>query len=437
MVAEMTSTTPTDSTPSGVRPTDPAAAPSGAITPAAQTTPTASNDATPSGVRPTNPTAAPRAPTPPRRGFFARLAWWRSRAEQEADEEAQRLKNAQETLDRLMETFRRDATLDAPFSALNAVAGVASVLPDAEKAKLVDQALLWRNELESVVSGVETWFNNSMDRVSGAYKRHTQVVLLFIGLVVAVFMNADTIELWKRLSADPKLREGLAAQAAASLPQVARLAALDSAARAGHDRAVDSAAARGAVDSSRVTQEQAKAMFDSASALLERTNLDFGWSWEDAQLLGFAVQLDSVTSEKAWNHRVRNAVLAAMAPRDEKYVRDYAAIAATRDTARQTRLARLRNAHLWDYNTVVKMAREKTPHPEYAYIPKSWYNPNWTFFGAKLVGLLLTTFALSLGAPFWFDTLNKIINIRAAGRAPATTPAPTPADGAKPGDAKP
>jgi len=34
------------------------------------------------------------------------------------------------------------------------------------------------------------------------------------------------------------------------------------------------------------------------------------------------------------------------------------------------------------------------------------------------VGLLLTVTALSLGAPFWFDTLNKIINVRAAGRAP-------------------
>jgi hypothetical protein len=178
-------------------------------------------------------------------------------------------------------------------------------------------------------------------------------------------------------------------------------------------------------------------MFDSASALLERTNLDFGWSWEDAQVLGFAVQLDSVTAEKAWNFRVRKAVLSAMAPRDEMYARQFAAIAATRDTARYTRLARLRNDHHWEYNTVVKMARQKTPRPEYAYVPGSWRHPHWTFFWAKLLGLLLTTFALSLGAPFWFDTLNKIINIRAAGRAPATTPAPTPADGTKPGDAKP
>jgi hypothetical protein len=38
---------------------------------------------------------------------------------------------------------------------------------------------------------------------------------------------------------------------------------------------------------------------------------------------------------------------------------------------------------------------------------------------AGLVGLLLTTLALSLGAPFWFDILNKIVNVRAVGRTPA------------------
>jgi hypothetical protein len=30
----------------------------------------------------------------------------------------------------------------------------------------------------------------------------------------------------------------------------------------------------------------------------------------------------------------------------------------------------------------------------------------------KILGLLLTAFAISLGAPFWFDVLNKIIVVR-------------------------
>lgn len=36
----------------------------------------------------------------------------------------------------------------------------------------------------------------------------------------------------------------------------------------------------------------------------------------------------------------------------------------------------------------------------------------------KVVGLFLTTGAVSLGAPFWFDVLNKLVNIRAVGRRP-------------------
>jgi hypothetical protein len=37
----------------------------------------------------------------------------------------------------------------------------------------------------------------------------------------------------------------------------------------------------------------------------------------------------------------------------------------------------------------------------------------------KLIGLLLTTFLVSLGAPFWFDMLNKLVNLRAAGKPPS------------------
>lgn len=39
---------------------------------------------------------------------------------------------------------------------------------------------------------------------------------------------------------------------------------------------------------------------------------------------------------------------------------------------------------------------------------------------AKFFGLLVTTFAVALGAPFWFDLLNRVANIRAAGKPPAS-----------------
>jgi len=40
---------------------------------------------------------------------------------------------------------------------------------------------------------------------------------------------------------------------------------------------------------------------------------------------------------------------------------------------------------------------------------------NWV---NKIFGLLLTALAVSMGAPFWFDTLNRIIAVRASGKPP-------------------
>jgi hypothetical protein len=38
-----------------------------------------------------------------------------------------------------------------------------------------------------------------------------------------------------------------------------------------------------------------------------------------------------------------------------------------------------------------------------------------------VVGWIVTAFAVSLGAPFWFDALGKLINLRSAGQAPKKT----------------
>jgi hypothetical protein len=36
----------------------------------------------------------------------------------------------------------------------------------------------------------------------------------------------------------------------------------------------------------------------------------------------------------------------------------------------------------------------------------------------KILGLLMSALAVSLGAPFWFDTLSKFMNVRGAGAKP-------------------
>jgi hypothetical protein len=46
---------------------------------------------------------------------------------------------------------------------------------------------------------------------------------------------------------------------------------------------------------------------------------------------------------------------------------------------------------------------------------QSW---SWDIWLERLIGWLLTVLAISLGAPFWFDMLNKFVNVRFAGRSP-------------------
>jgi len=49
-----------------------------------------------------------------------------------------------------------------------------------------------------------------------------------------------------------------------------------------------------------------------------------------------------------------------------------------------------------------------------------------SWWGSHLLGLFFTLVALSMGAPFWFDMLNKFINIRNSGKAPDRASAQPP-----------
>jgi hypothetical protein len=58
-------------------------------------------------------------------------------------------------------------------------------------------------------------------------------------------------------------------------------------------------------------------------------------------------------------------------------------------------------------------------YPESAADPTCVVKESWfSWFIKKLIGLGATGFAVSQGAPFWFDLLNKITNLRAANQPP-------------------
>jgi hypothetical protein len=281
-------------------------------------------------------------------------------------------------------------------------------VPQAVRDTVTGVATGTERQVQKLQDSVEVWFNNAMDRVSGAYKRYTQVALLLIGLVVAILLNADTLKIWQALSTDDELREAVVRQAVAF--DAAYAAPVDSMRAAGSvtadTAAADTTAAdtlatgtaaapapasapadTAASDSSdceiptgaaataafekalagrKLTCGEARVVLAMARAELDSSQLAVGWT--DAELLGLGVaRVDTVPPDTA----------------------KQAAATGSGTTAVQTRLA-----------PVLR--------------PWKWHRSIWP----KLLGLILTAIAVSLGAPFWFDMLNKIVNIRSAGRAP-------------------
>jgi hypothetical protein len=63
--------------------------------------------------------------------------------------------------------------------------------------------------LQGLQTEVEVWFNRSMDRASGVYKRNAKGVAILIGIGIAIATNADTFHMMSRLARDSLLREAL------------------------------------------------------------------------------------------------------------------------------------------------------------------------------------------------------------------------------------
>ena len=69
------------------------------------------------------------------------------------------------------------------------------------------------HDLVQVRESIEYWFNSTMDRVSGWYKRRVQVILFCVAVCLAASMNLDSIAIGNRLAVDPALRSSLIATA--------------------------------------------------------------------------------------------------------------------------------------------------------------------------------------------------------------------------------
>jgi hypothetical protein len=60
---------------------------------------------------------------------------------------------------------------------------------------------------------VESWFNDSMERLGGAYKRRTQIIAIVVGIAIAATLNVDTAAIVNTLWKDPAIRQAIVTEA--------------------------------------------------------------------------------------------------------------------------------------------------------------------------------------------------------------------------------
>ena len=79
--------------------------------------------------------------------------------------------------------------------------------PSPTRQALMSLAADTQKDVTEFQAKVERWFNNSMDRASGWYKKRAQNILLGIALVMTILLNVDTIKLAQSLWNNPIARQ--------------------------------------------------------------------------------------------------------------------------------------------------------------------------------------------------------------------------------------
>ncbi|KAM3115610.1 hypothetical protein [Phormidesmis sp. 146-33] len=218
------------------------------------------------------------------------------------------------------------------------------------------------NELNQLREEVAVWFDRSMARASGVYKRNAKGVAILIGLSIAAATNSDTFHIFNRLSSDDSLRRLIterASQIDLSAPNNPRLD---------------------------VQLEQLKNQTD---AVLR--DIAFPISWSPTNL---NKQLGCQTI----------AIADQPAPPDE---------------ATQLR-------QQWDnlYKSCLSTNQAAAVPIPFQVMQIALVKP--LGFLRMMCGWVVSGIAIAMGAPFWFDLLGKLVNVRNSGSKPKSTPEQSP-----------
>jgi hypothetical protein len=82
-------------------------------------------------------------------------------------------------------------------------------LPDGLRSRVESAYATAENEVKKVQAELESWFDQSMDRLSGVYKRWARWVVLVSTIVIVLAVNADTVNIATELWESSILRQAL------------------------------------------------------------------------------------------------------------------------------------------------------------------------------------------------------------------------------------
>jgi hypothetical protein len=223
--------------------------------------------------------------------------------------------------------------------------------------------------VEDMVAAIERWFDDAMDRVGSAYKRGTHWILLVLGLAVAAALNADAVNIATMLATDPALRQSVV------------------------EAALNRAAA---------------GLTSTAGPVLREPTS--GTAEGEVARAGSEPQGGTAGEVAAQPIQPRGAPLPpALGPSGQRSGAEAAAAA----------IEHLQGLSLPIGWSGVGLSKDPRGIPE---TRSAWLS--------KVLGILVTGFALSLGAPFWFDVLNKVARLRTAVK-PTRADAAGDADGTR------
>ena len=262
--------------------------------------------------------------------------------------------------------FRQGGGGAQPLSVAGLRSSVADIPNPYLKRALLSALNGVEDDMGEVKANLELWFNGTMDRVSGWYKRRTQTILFCIGIVAAVTLNLDVVTVATRLTQDKSLREAVVAHAKS-------------------------------VTGEKALDELSNKKFNDLVGQMHAIGYPIGWTRDPNGTIPFPTP-----------QACRQEVIKLNQPKAEA-APDAKAAAAGGGAAKDARNVRILKQSKAEAAPDAKAAAAGGDAAKDAQKCRSMLAGEWFMAGA---GWLITALAVMLGAPFWFDVLNKFMVIR-------------------------